>query len=352
MYMHEFFEKPVASKFVIPFRSAHSKKMKMAVLVEEGLRRMRNHTRGMDWETSRKVMSEWSQKLRRSGYPATIRHQVIKTAVEKYDNMCDDEDKGIRPVHRSRAWREKERKREKEIKVTNWHTNQLNQVSAPLILDPTAGSMTNEIKEVCRKFESVTGMRVVVQERAGQSVKLLAKAEPLKNQGCGRTNCFPCSTGGGQCEKNGVAYRIECLTCQLAGKSTLYEGETARNAFTRGIEHRDALRLEDEENPLWKHCLVEHQGVKAEFGMKVLGVHRSPLVRQVNEAVRIIISKAQCIMNSKTEFHQAPLVRIIPVSGLQEEQGTGRGSLQQAGRGGGRGRGRGGGEDRGGSRRT
>ena len=76
-------------------------------------------------------MSEWSQKLRRSGYPATIRHQVIKTAVEKYDNMCEDEDKGIRPVHRSRAWREKERKREKEIEVKDWHKNQLSQVSAP-----------------------------------------------------------------------------------------------------------------------------------------------------------------------------------------------------------------------------
>ena len=34
MFMHEFYEKPVASKFVFPIRSAHSKKMKMAVLVE------------------------------------------------------------------------------------------------------------------------------------------------------------------------------------------------------------------------------------------------------------------------------------------------------------------------------
>ena len=78
--------------------------------------------------------------------------------------------------------------------------------------------------------------------------------------------------------------------------------------------------------------------------MTVLKIHRTALVRQVNEAVRIIISKAECIMNSKTEWHQAPLVRIIPVSGLQEEQGTARGSLQQGGeRGrGGRGRGRGG----------
>ena len=126
----------------------------------------------------------------------------------------------------------------------------------------------------------------------------------------------------------------------MDGMCTSYEGEAARNAFTRGIEHRDALRLEDEENALWKHCLVQHGGIKAEFSMKVIKVYRSPLVRQVNEAVRIIISKADCIMNSKTEFHQAPLVRIIPVTGLQEEQGAGRGSLEQGGVGRGRGRGR------------
>ena len=56
--------------------------------------------------------------------------------------------------------------------------------------------------------------------------------------------------------------------------------------------------------------------------MKVVGVHRSCLVRQVNEAVRIMISEAGCVMNSKSEFHQAPLVRVIPTSGLLEEQGT------------------------------
>ena len=74
-----------------------------------------------------------------------------------------------------------------------------------------------------------------------------------------------CSTGeGGKCEKNGVGYRIVCLTCQMDGLSTIYEGETARNAFTRGMEHQDALRLEDEENALWKYCLVQHSGIKAE----------------------------------------------------------------------------------------
>ena len=40
-FKHEFYEKPVACKFVIPHSSAHSRKMKMAVLVEEGLRRLK-----------------------------------------------------------------------------------------------------------------------------------------------------------------------------------------------------------------------------------------------------------------------------------------------------------------------
>ena len=66
--------------------------MKMAVLVEEGVRRLRNTSRGLDWERSRVVMERWSRKLRRSGYPATVRHQVIKTALDRWDKMQEEED--------------------------------------------------------------------------------------------------------------------------------------------------------------------------------------------------------------------------------------------------------------------
>ena len=114
---------------------------------------------------------KWSRKLRWSGYPATRRHEGIKAAYEKFDKMCEDEDEGVRPIHRPREWKKKERRVEKEAKV-----------SAPLILDPTAGSLSKDAKEVCRKFEQVTGMRVVVQERAGNANKALAKSEPLKNE--------------------------------------------------------------------------------------------------------------------------------------------------------------------------
>ena len=76
--------------------------------------------------------------------------------------------------------------------------------------------------------------------------------------------------------------------------------------------------------------------------MKVLGVFYTCLVRQVNEGVRIQKSRAQCLMNSKTEFPQHPVVRIIPVRGLQEEQGEAAGGQAQGRGRGGRGQWRGG----------
>ena len=335
--VHDFYEKPCSSKFVIPHTSAHSKKMKMAVLVEEGVRRLRNASRGLEWERSRSVMEKWSRKLQRSGYPATIRHQAIKTALEKWDKMKEEEDAGVRPIHRPREWKEKERRLAKERKKEKWHQAKEGQVSAPLIIDPTAGNLATEFKDVCKKFEEVTEMRVVVQERAGNALKHLAKAEPLKTPGCRRDDCFPCcSSKPGKCEKNGVGYNIQCETCKRAGKLSLYDGETGCNCYTRGKQHQNALRLKDEENALWKHCLVEHDGIEAEFSMKQTNVFKSCLTRQVNEAVRIEMSTADCVMNSKAEFHQAPLVRVVPVTGLLEEQEAGTDPRQPAG--GGRGR--------------
>ena len=67
--------------------------------------------------------------------------------------------------------------------------------------------------------------------------------------------------------------------------------------------------------------MVEHGGEKVEFSMKVLQSFQSAMARQVNEGVRIKRSKADCMMNSKSEFHQHPVVRVVPMRGIQQEQG-------------------------------
>ena len=144
--LYEFYEKPCASGLVIPANSAHSKQLKLSVMVEEGVRRLRNNSRGLDWEKRRRVMETWSRKLKRRGYPATFRHQVVKAAVDKWEKMCKDEDEGVRPIHRAREWQMKTRRLEKESKREAWHKSENGQASAPLILDPTAGRLTAELK--------------------------------------------------------------------------------------------------------------------------------------------------------------------------------------------------------------
>ena len=47
--LYEFYEKPCASGLVIPANSAHSKQLKLSVMVEEGVRRLRNNSRGLPY---------------------------------------------------------------------------------------------------------------------------------------------------------------------------------------------------------------------------------------------------------------------------------------------------------------
>ena len=79
--------------------------------------------------------------------------------------------------------------------------------------------------------------------------------------------------------------------------------------------------------------------------MQVIQSHTSCLGRQVHEAVRITRTEAEIILKSKSEFHQARLVRVVATTGLEEEQtssasqGVGTGaSTKQGGRRGARGR--------------
>ena len=78
--------------------------------------------------------------------------------------------------------------------------------------------------------------------------------------------------------------------------------------------------------------------------MKPLRNFSSCLQRQVNEAVRITSRKATLIMNSRNEWHQAPIIGVVAASGLHASQGEDQvlaPALPDRGRRRGRGRGRG-----------
>ena len=77
----QFYSKTSACIFVLASKSAHSKQLKISVLVKERFRRIINNSRGMDLNVRKEVMEEWARTLRRSGNRCTPRHQVIIKAV-------------------------------------------------------------------------------------------------------------------------------------------------------------------------------------------------------------------------------------------------------------------------------
>ena len=225
-----------------------------------------------------------------------------------------------------------------------WHKSWLDKgllAGAPLIICPSAGeSISKKMKEVCKKFRVDHNIDVKVYERGGLKVGNIAKSDPLSPSTCERADCFPCTSGGGgDCSKSCSAYRLECQECVKNEMKAVYEGETGRNCYSRGLEHLAGLSSEKDDNPLWKHCEIQHNGQKVAFKMVCLRSFKTAYMRQVNEGVRIACCNADICMNSKAEFHQPSIIRVTNTLGNSNEEQTGPGASRGARRGAGAGRG-------------
>ena len=240
-----------------------------------------------------------------------------------------------------------ERRLEKQKKLRLWHKSGSEKgvkAGAPLIICPTAGgSISKKMKSVCKMFKLEHSIDVKVYERGGLKIGNIAKSDPLSPSTCGKEDCFPCTSGGGgDCRKSCSAYRLECEECEQNNLKAVYEGETGRNCYSRGLEHVAGLSNEKDDNPLWKHCEIQHNGRKVAFKMVCLRSFKTAYLRQVNEGVRIACCNADICMNSKAEFHQPSIVRVTNTLGNSNEEQTGGQSLRGGSRGAGRGARRGG----------
>ena len=66
--MYEFYEKEMVSNFITMKRSAHPCKMKMTVLGQEVIRRMRNCSKHLNQRMKKRFLSRYMVKMYMSGY--------------------------------------------------------------------------------------------------------------------------------------------------------------------------------------------------------------------------------------------------------------------------------------------
>ena len=103
---------------------------------------------------------------------------------------------------------------------------------------------------------------------------------------------------------------------------TSYVGESSRTGHRRGANHANDLVGRREGKPLWDHSVDKHGGKLEleDFKMKVLRKYKTPLQRQIGEALEIE-RKAwsnDILLNSKGEWNGTRVPRLR----LQSEEGT------------------------------
>ena len=159
------------------------------------------------------------------------------------------------------------------------------------------------------------------------------------------------------CRRNTVCYRVTCRLCLRAGlpahhdcydDAACYFGQSGKNAHCRIKEHVSKFSSKSakvrEESAFFKHLENTHGGKSDEktfadyFEVRILKAYKKPFTMCVEEGTYISSHKGE-LLNSKSEWHQAKLIRTTTrvVQGGADslrQQGS-RPSAGQAGAGGG-----------------
>ena len=227
---------------------------------------------------------------------------MIRSALNAYDIIKEKHEKGIEPMYRPKGWKKVEREKKKKEKKRTWFRGKNRKKESVIFLPATPGSiLRRRYKEIIDR----AGVSIAVVEVPGSSIKKrVQRSDPFREKKCRKEeSCMVCSSDGvGRCREEGVTYEV---VCECGAR---YIGESSRNAFSRGLEHRAALLKGDVNSPLVAHCIEAHGGRMTKFTMNVTGRFRGdPTKRQISES--IYIEKTDNILNRKDEWRQLNLPR-------------------------------------------
>ena len=320
---YEFFRKEMANTTTIPSDSAFSWRQKMITFRQEAQRIMRNTSPLLPWSTRARHLSMFSWRLKQSGYGPKVRAKVIAEGVRAHEKLEARHAVTGQPINRPKGSVEEQETRRQNNKKKEWFSkNQSSQelkYTATMFIPPTPNSvLVRELQAQERLNNQGRDWGIKFVERRGTTVdSILSKSYPWPTLYCEDPKCFPCSTADQSrpprwsCRTPGVAYRVTCLLCKETDNTSTYEGESGRNAYSRGKEHLRDLTNNSKESPLVNHQQKVHPGQPHKFRMTILKTFRQALDRQIEEATRIEETGENPLqMNSRSEWRSTPLPQL------------------------------------------
>ena len=320
--LHEYYMKKVASKALIHREAALSMKDKRTILTQECYRIMKNCHELAGRETLTGHLTHYMARMQAAGYDKSFRAQVLRSAFKANERMKQQERDGVRPVYRARNWKRKERRKEKLKKAKEWYKTGGNE--SVLFITATPES---ELKGLLQEVIEKSKIKIKVVEKSGKKMmRILQKNNPFAKRECGKEDCMVCTGDrGGSCRETGITYCIDCTGVPDEGTlrnnqnaqgeqetcAGVYNGETGRNAYTRGLKHKEEYDKRVEGSAMWKHCVQHHNSERQYFRMKVKDqVRNDATKRQILEAVRIERTEEGERMNSRGEWGSNRIPRI------------------------------------------
>ena len=308
LILYEHYEKPMTTMMVIHAESAIPRNVKRTVLTQEILRIIRHCNKHIGWEEVRKHINKFMMKMQLSGYDQAFRCDVVRSAINAFETMMENEERGICPIHRPKEWHKVERSKLKKRKKKDWYKQ--GGFDSVIFVPSTPNG---ELKRMYHHAIRDSGLRIKVVERTGRTLKSeLQRSNPFREGNCRRADCFICTSGGkGNCETESITYVVDCQGGDC--RKSIYKGETASNGYTRGVEHLGKLAARNvDQSPMWRHCVEEHGGELQSFMMSVTGSFKNDaMIRQISEAVQINNTDPHSLMNDRAEWNMTRVPRTV-----------------------------------------
>jgi hypothetical protein len=349
------YSKPMASPYSILNSSAMPAATKRITLVQRGVTMLRNTRQELHTTLRIPLMEQLAKTMMISGYPEDYRRGVIQSAVACYEGQVEASRTGEKPLYRPRAWQAPARRQKKMIAKMAW----FRPADTVLRVPYTPGSeLAKAVRGVVDEEASRLGLKVKTVEGGGVPLKRSVVTTDLgKGEPCPQGNCPLCLTGEGKGglhhHRSGAVYRGDCQLCLESVEGELcarYWGESGFSAYCRTLEHQKAIERRDDKNAFSKHLSIHHpeeEGNTEAFKFTLAELHNQPLPRLTSESCYIHNNNVDIPMNSRAEWHQPAVGRVVITRSLEELQGQeerssgvgrrggqGRGSMQRRGRGG------------------
>ena len=286
---HEFYKKPMSSKYLILSRSALSSSLKRSSLFQEGMRRLLNCSPGLEWEQNLEHLNQFSYSLMLSGYGQEYRYQLIKGICTKYDMILENVRNGSRVMYRQRQQIAADKLAKGGNLPSTWHLKTNNKHTLQLPITPNS-ELVSAVKTKLADVKGPDQGKTLVVEKGGVSLTSgISVSDPFKPLECRwKEDCLVDKEQ--DCMTEQVTYKIDCITCISSNNPPdsnntpqIYIGQSGRSIHSRMSDHLRGVKNGKSDCPLYKHQLEKHQGSRdhSNFEMKIIEKFRKKHAKTV-----------------------------------------------------------------------